>query len=66
MQIFTHYIETVSYKLAEPITQQWQTPLKRELPKDTMKVGLFLHLHIAPLYPLQHQSLFCWPEGRFV
>lgn len=45
-------METVGYKAAEPITQQRRMPLKRDLPKDTMMVGLFSHLHIAPLSTL--------------
>lgn len=60
MQINIYTLDRNSYKLAKPITQQWQMPLKRELPKDTMKVGLSSHLHIAPL------STLCNTKASFV
>jgi len=53
-------MEIISHKLAKPITQQWQMPLKRELPKDAMKVGLSSHLHIAP------PSGLCYTKACFV
>lgn len=60
MQISIYTLHRNSCKLAEPITQRWQMPLKRELPKDTMKVGLFSHLHIAP------HSTLCNTKACFV
>lgn len=33
-------MEIVSYKLAKAITQQWQVSLKRELPKDMLRMVL--------------------------
>lgn len=62
----------VSSKLAEPITLQWQTPLGRELPKDTMQVGLFSH-PVEPLSTLSNtracsvgqEEALCKPDATY-